>query len=75
MDWIFFMVVLWVIFGISFWAGCIYNEGEFVVADFKMLPFMAILGVVCAVWLLFEKCGNKVIWKREPRPTGKGGKV
>ena len=58
--------ILWAVGGLIVMGFVIHDEGEFVVEDIKMIPVMALFGLLFLVFMFFEKYQHHIIWKAKP---------
>lgn len=59
------LITLWIISGFISWGYAIWEEGELIVEDLKMIIPMAIFGPIPVIAIYFESHKYKSLWKRK----------
>lgn len=62
------LIVSWTLIGIIIWTYCVYSEGELIVEDIPMLPIMALVGPLIALFVIY-----KTIWRKSISLSAKTG--
>jgi len=61
------LVTLWGLLGLLTFIKCVYEEGQFIVEDFKMIPILMLAGPIPALFIAFDKYKDVILWKREAK--------